>query len=521
MEATNPSPRERRWLAAAGLAGIAIPIFEWCAHLAILLAFTRITDLNLDILGERGSHTELIYNFLGFCLPALLLAVFAIGLEQAISRDWIKTGTCVLLGFLTASSMLLGILPYAPDLPLLSSLRVVTRFLYFWCLPPAAILIGIGSYKRAQYSQFFFSLVAGLLMAVLTWLGFALNLTEQTLLVIDTFWYAATGAWLLHLSQISVEAPQTKLSRAALNVLRCLAAAAVLASIYPVVRVFSAYIPVAQAQVSSRIQVYTLQQGQFLRTYRVYRPAHVQLDAGLVILLHGSGGTGIKTEIDTRFDRQADRLGWVVAYPDGISNLWNAYGCCSDLGVDDVKFLSSMISQLEVAYGLNSDRVYIAGFSLGAMMAYRAACELSAQVVAIAPVAGNMATANGSVQEVHCQPEQVVSILALHGTDDPNVPMMGGQNGQAILAPFSEVIAQWRQIDGCSQPSSVAINGTSTTTVWVCQNGSSVETRIIAGGGHSWPGSTYVLDPNSPDASFNASQVIADFFASQTRLPTP
>ncbi len=508
------------WM-VAGLAALAIPLSQSGARLAVLLAFNRIADSNLALLGGWGSHTDWLYNFPGFYLPALLLVVFALGLHRVFGRGRLAAGICGIVLLLSLSTLLLGFLPYLPDRPLWTGLREAARWLYFWCLPVAAMGLGLAAYRCAQVGQSLFSLGAGLVMAIVTWLGIGLNLTELTLLAINTLWYMGTGAWLLLRSQTGIERLPVRLLRAALIILRSLSAVAVLASIYPLERVLSVYFPIVQAQAAGRTQVYTFPQDPFIRTYRVYRPVRLAKDPGLVILLHGSGGTGLQAELDTRFDRQADRLGWIVAYPDGESNLWNAYGCCSGSGVDDVGFLSGIILQLETTYGVSPGRIYITGFSLGGMMAYRAACELSSQVVAIAPVAGNMAAADGSVEAVPCRPGQVVSVLAVHGTDDSNVPILGGRRGSSAYAPLEAVIDRWRQLDGCRSSSTSTVAGPLTTTTWTCRDGSLVQTCVIAGGGHVWPGSAMVLVPTHPDAAFDASRAIADFFASQTRPSTP
>ncbi len=516
----DASRRRRIWMTAAGLAGLAIPILEWGARLAALLVLQRMIVFGPDMPGERGYSVLFLYNLPGFYLPALLLAVFNLGLRRILDREGWRICIGGFLWLLSAATLLAGILPYAPDLPVWESLRGATRLLYFWCLPLVAILIGMASLQSARYGQFVFSTLSGFLMAAVNWLSLVFHLPELISLVISTFWYLGTGCWLLRASQTAVEETPARYLRAALNILQVLTMAAVAASIYPVGRVLSIYLPVVTAQASGRIEVFTLQQDQFARTYRVYRPVRLQPSPGLIIVLHGSGGNGLAAELDTRFDRQADRLGWIAAYPDGISGLWNAYGCCNNPGVDDVKFLSSMVSQLEADHGVNPDRVYITGFSLGAMLAYRAACELSDQVTAIAPVAGNMATVEGSVTEVHCQPGQVVSVLAIHGSEDQNVPIMGGKRGNATYASMNEIIDRWRQIDGCGQPSASEAEGVRITR-WTCRDKSSVETRIIIGGGHMWPGSALALSPGSQGPAFDASPAIADFFAEHARPATP
>src|SRR5258708_7003439 len=82
------------------------------------------------------------------------------------------------------------------------------------------------------------------------------------------------------------------------------------------------------------------------------------------------------------------------------------------------------------------------------------------------------------------------------------------------------------------QPSVRELLGPSTTTIWACQRGTSVGLRVISGGDHAWPGSMPFflvvadLTPPQPlcgigrDSSFDASRLIADFFAAHARGPS-
>jgi polyhydroxybutyrate depolymerase len=288
-------------------------------------------------------------------------------------------------------------------------------------------------------------------------------------------------------------------------------------------------VPTLLAQLEGKISAKTLQQGQITRSYRVYRPTHVLPHPGLVIMLSGET-SGIVQEIATNFDAQADRLGWIVVYPEILSEGWDAYGCCPHQGASDVAFISSVIDQLETTERVDPNRVYISGISRGGMMAYRLGCELSTRIAAIAPVAGNMADQNGHVQGIACHPQHPVSVLAIHGTADPEVPLQGGkslvQQESIAYAPFNNVIEKWREIDHCGSARSVTRSGSPMTT-WMCQGGSMVSTLVIPGGVHTWPGTLLGVlvgvvssGPQSygPEVSINASQIIADFFATHQRV---
>jgi polyhydroxybutyrate depolymerase len=159
------------------------------------------------------------------------------------------------------------------------------------------------------------------------------------------------------------------------------------------------------------------------------------------------------------------------------------------------------------------------------MMAYQLGCSLSSRLAAIAPVAGNMATLDGSAREVPCALDRPVSVLDIHGSGDDLIPIEGGQSRVSeepgSFAPLLDVIARWRDLDGCAGPASIAVSGPSTTTTWPCRERSELVSRVVSGGQHAWPRSAIDGLPlgAGPDASFSASRVIADFFVAHARAP--
>jgi polyhydroxybutyrate depolymerase len=243
------------------------------------------------------------------------------------------------------------------------------------------------------------------------------------------------------------------------------------------------------------------------RTYRVHRPANELAKPGLVFVLHGAFGGGLQIENWSGFDAQADRLGWIAVYPDGVADGWDAFGSGptwgSHPGADDIQFISELILHFDSFDNVDPNRIYVTGHSRGGMMTYRLGCAFSGVLAAIAPVSGNMATASGSA-DVPCNLAAPVSVLAIHGTADSTIPMAGGKV-DIIYSPMADVIAKWRSWNNCGAESNVAVSGSETTTVWSCTRGSTVSTEIQAGGCHCW---------TADDA-----RVIADFFVAHPRVP--
>ena len=194
------------------------------------------------------------------------------------------------------------------------------------------------------------------------------------------------------------------------------------------------------------------------RAMIVHVPAHLPAagSRALVIVLHGGMGNADRiarqqAESGLNLDAAADRDGFVVAYLNGTPVTrflggkflgWNAGGgCCGQPGqngTDDVAYISGAVSYLAGKYGVDRARVFGIGHSNGAMMAQRMICEtrVFARVVAIS---GPL-----NLDTTHCPAAKGLSVLAIHGADDQNVPIAGGRGrkGLAKVAWKSEAQSQ-------------------------------------------------------------------------------
>ncbi|WP_328353054.1 esterase [Mycobacterium sp. NBC_00419] len=243
--------------------------------------------------------------------------------------------------------------------------------------------------------------------------------------------------------------------------------------------------------------------GGMQRTYVLHVPPGLQNPSGLVINLHGAGQTGAIQAGVTNYNAIADRYGFVVAYPDGIDMSW-ADGRGASVpdrdGVDDVGFLAALIGQLSRDFGIPPGRVFVTGMSAGAFMANRLACDRADLVSAVAPVAGTLGVG------VACNPSKPVSVLAIHGTDDPVVPFAGGpmvgRGGPSEIVSAPAMAERWRALDQC--PSVPAPNPQG-FTVSGCAGGTQVEFVSVNGAGHTWP-----MNP-----AVDASAATGQFFASR------
>ncbi|BBX97969.1 extracellular catalytic domain type 1 short-chain-length polyhydroxyalkanoate depolymerase [Mycobacterium lacus] len=277
---------------------------------------------------------------------------------------------------------------------------------------------------------------------------------------------------------------------------------------------------------SSRDQPGTLQYGGLNRTYTVHVPPGPPV--GLVLNLHGGGGTGNGQRGLTNFDRIADVDNLLVVYPDGYDKSWADGRGASPADrrrVDDVGFLVALTSKLRDDFAVPAGHVFVTGMSNGGFMASRLACDRADVFAAIAPVAGTLG------EGVACNPSRPVSVMDSHGTADPLVSFKGGvvhgRGGISHAISVARLVDRWRSVDGCQGDPAVqglpdVGDGTHVRRFdsTACAAGTEVVLYQVEGGGHTWPGGRQylpkaIIGPTS--RAFDASQAIAEFFLTHAR----
>jgi polyhydroxybutyrate depolymerase len=244
---------------------------------------------------------------------------------------------------------------------------------------------------------------------------------------------------------------------------------------------------------------YSLNRDGLERTYLVHVPKKYNSDRSLplILILHGAGGSGAGMVTVTNFNSKAEQAGFIVAYPDGIEltkygslrGVWNAGNCLEEKNTaDDVGFIRQIIDELATKFNIDSKRIYAAGFSNGAMMSHRLACELTDKLAAVAAVSGGL-----SLDYKLCKPTQPIPLLHIHGLKDPVVKFTGGGIQISVAGcnrqSISEVMNFWREKNNCSQQTKNIYQdgGTSCSRYLNCQNNNEVALYTIDSGGHTWP----------------------------------
>ncbi len=309
----------------------------------------------------------------------------------------------------------------------------------------------------------------------------------------------------------------TRIPRLAAAVLSCVVAVAALSGCGALRGGARRREPATGAATSSATSIpvgtasHTLQVDGVTRTYLSYRPANVSDPAPLVMMLHGGFGSAAQAESSYGWDAEADAEHFVVVYPNGDGRAWNVGGgCCGAPGrtnVDDVAFLSAVVHDVEAAMPIDPTRVFATGISNGGMMAYRLACDTDL----FAAIGADSATLLGD-----CPSPHPLSVLAIHGTADHNIPYDGGEGSgfAKIDGPsIPDVNQLWRTADSCGPPASTT-TGQITTSTASCSGSRTVELITIDGAGHQWPGSTKGRQgADTPFAGLDATAVIWAFFA--------
>jgi polyhydroxybutyrate depolymerase len=277
-------------------------------------------------------------------------------------------------------------------------------------------------------------------------------------------------------------------------------------------------------------QTHTIKVGDRERSYIVHLPSRLPKDkpVALVLAFHGGGGQAAGMERMTGFGKLADKEGFLVVYPEGISKNWNdgrenPNSVAFKEKVDDVAFVAALIDALGKQHKIDAKRVYATGISNGAIFSHYLAAKLSGKIAAIAPVVGGIA----DPFHKEFSPEKPVSVLILQGTKDPLVPYEGGpirpgKRGKVIGT--DEAVRLWVRHNGC-QAKAIEEELPDTDPKDGCtvkrfryekgQAGTEVVLYKIEGGGHTWPGGIQYLSEKligKVCRDFDGTTVIWEFF---------
>jgi polyhydroxybutyrate depolymerase len=258
---------------------------------------------------------------------------------------------------------------------------------------------------------------------------------------------------------------------------------------------------IAPAGATARLTVPGTTRAMLLHMPARYDPAH---PAPLLMLFHGSGGTGERMLARSNLAASADAHGFILAVPDGGIPLgggfvWNIPGVPTQSGAmpgandaDDVAYVLATIDWLRANRCIDPARVYATGFSGGGRMASLLGCVAADRFAAIAPVVGLRAGLPAAHDPTRpdpasCRPARPMPIITFAGDKDTENPIEGGGS---LYWQYSmrAALDRWAALNGCAP---MPIRRDISAQLYEerfghCRHGGDIVVRMTIGGTHSW-----------------------------------
>lgn len=266
-------------------------------------------------------------------------------------------------------------------------------------------------------------------------------------------------------------------------------------------------------------QMATLVHDGSTRIFNFYLPSNLQANESvpLLIALHGLTQTGSGLMDVTQFNTIAEAEHFIVCYPSGLNNAWNANMNVTVSSTDDKGFIEKLVDYFESNYHTDPSRRYLCGMSNGGFMCHKMVCESTYCFAAIASVSGVMSDTTFN----NCNPQHPTAVLQIHGTADAIVPYNGsGSTGCSVPA----LLSKYQQIYGANpSPIITAMPNSNLTDLSYPElhsylNGSADIRHVkIYGGGHQWPGiNTLLGGAGTINMDFYSPQFIWNFVSSKS-----
>jgi polyhydroxybutyrate depolymerase len=251
-----------------------------------------------------------------------------------------------------------------------------------------------------------------------------------------------------------------------------------------------------------------------VRTYELRLPADYDGSEPKPLLLafHGNPDNAIAFEGRIGLTDPATTRGAIVVYPDGLQGTWGPW---------DIPFADALIEHLTDGLSIDSDRIYITGYSAGGLVTQDIVCARSQYFAAAAVVAATTDTHISST----CQLPQPLPIVFVHGTEDQAFPWDGLAGESLSRLSVEATFDFWSRLNACSDEPVVNIlpdladDGTQAFT-WrrsVCVGQVEVMLYGIEGGGHTWPSAPGPFPPGRISQEISSEEILDFLF----RHPAP
>jgi polyhydroxybutyrate depolymerase len=169
---------------------------------------------------------------------------------------------------------------------------------------------------------------------------------------------------------------------------------------------------------------------QHYRTFNYNTPSVDIKGGSLMFVMHGSGGNSMNMMTHTtKLEALSAQEKLLVVYPDGYQHYWNecrkySNAVANKENINEEAFFTAMISYFQKKYGINTAKVFAAGFSGGGQMSYKLAMTMPEKIKAVTVVVANMpdSASCDCVLAGKAKP-----VLIINGTDDETNPYNGGE----------------------------------------------------------------------------------------------
>jgi polyhydroxybutyrate depolymerase len=210
----------------------------------------------------------------------------------------------------------------------------------------------------------------------------------------------------------------------------------------------------------------------------------------LILSLHGIISDGEQMRDYTGWNADADEHNFIVVYPEALfpPSLFVFFPLPEDVEdpVDDVTYITDLLSALRHTFCIDDARVYLSGFSAGGAMSLYLACALPQEFAAV----GVMSAVY--IEEFNeptwCARDVPMPLIAFHGTDDSIVPYNGGDGFGWQFVPFETWTVQWALGNGCNDTPVLLDTTDNVRSVYYGGCHAEVIAYTLEGGGHAWAG---------------------------------
>lgn len=236
------------------------------------------------------------------------------------------------------------------------------------------------------------------------------------------------------------------------------------------------------------------------RSYVVQAPKEPRGTLPVVFVFHGGGGRGAGLAA-RGYREMVVKESFLAVYPSGWKNNWNdgrnaARIISQQEGVDDVKFVRTIVEDLAKRHKIDRSRVFATGVSNGGIFSHFLAAKAADLFAGIAPVIGGLAEPLAA----GFNPSHPISLLVIQGDADPLVPIGGGpiarsDRGGRVMATndMLKLYLAHNGIAGAPEitqlPDADPNDGTTTEVRRYPpgRDGVRVEYYLVKGGGHTMP----------------------------------